>query len=54
MSPLFASGGQSTGVSALPSVLLKGIQGLFPLRLSGLITLLSKGLLAFQESSPVS
>ena len=43
MSQLFASGGQSTGVSASASVLPVNIQGLFPLGLTGLI-LLSKGL----------
>ena len=40
---LFASGGQSIGASA--SVLLMNIRGLFPLGLTGLISLLSKGLL---------
>ena len=39
---LFKSGGQSTGVSA--SVLSVSIQGWFPLRLTGLISLLSKRL----------
>ena len=39
---LFASGGQTTGVSA--SVLPVNIQGLFPLGLTGLISLQSKGL----------
>ena len=42
MSQLFASGGQSIGVSA--SILQKSIQGWFTLRLTGLISLLSKGL----------
>ena len=42
MSWLFASGGQSIGTSA--SVLPMTIQGLFPLGLTGLISLLSKGL----------
>ena len=42
MSWLFPSGGQSVGVSA--SVLPVNIQGWFPLRLTGLISLLSKGL----------
>ena len=41
MSWLFASGGQSIGVSA--SVLPINIQGLFPLGLTDLISLLSKG-----------
>ena len=44
MSWLFASGGQSTGVSALASVLPMNIQGQFPLGWTGLIPLLSKGL----------
>ena len=39
---LFASGGQSIGASA--SVLTVNIQGWFPLGLTGLISLLSKGL----------
>ena len=42
-SQLFASGGQSTGASASASVLPMNIQGLFPLGLTGLISLLSKG-----------
>ena len=40
----FAWGGQSTGVSALASVLPMNIHDWFPLRLIGLISLLSKGL----------
>ena len=40
----FASGGQSIGASASASVLPMNIQGWFPLRLTGLISLLSKGL----------
>ena len=40
----FASGGQSIRVSALPSVLPMNIQGWFPLGLTGLISLQSKGL----------
>ena len=44
MSWFFASGGQSIGASALESVLLMNIQGLFPLGLTGLISLQSKGL----------
>ena len=44
MSWLFISGGQSTGVSALASVLPVNIQGWLPLGLTGLISLLSKGL----------
>ena len=42
---LFMSGGQSIEASASASVLPKSIQGWFPLRLTGLISLLSKGLL---------
>ena len=44
MSQLFTSGGQNTGVSALASVHPMSIQGLFHLRLTSLISLLSKGL----------
>ena len=44
MSLLFASSGQSTGVSVSPSVLPMNIQGWFPLGLTGLISLQSKGL----------
>ena len=43
MSWLFASGGQSIGASASASVLPVNIQDLFPLGLTGLISLLSKG-----------
>ena len=43
-SQFFTSGGQSIGVSALASVLPMNIQGWFPLRLTGLISLQSKGL----------
>ena len=43
-SQLFASGGQSTGASASVSVLPMNIQDWFPLGLTGLISLLSKGL----------
>ena len=41
---LFPSGGQSIGTSAAVSVLPMNIQGWFPLGLTGLISLLSKGL----------
>ena len=41
---LFASDGQSTGTSASALVLTMNIQGSFPLGLTGLISLLSKGL----------
>ena len=44
MSQFFVSGGQSIGASASASVLPMNIQDLFPLRLTGLISLLSKGL----------
>ena len=40
----FSSGGQSIGASASASVLPMSIQDYFPLRLTGLIYLLSKGL----------
>ena len=52
MSRLFASGGQNIGASASASVLPLNIQDWFPLGLTGLISLLSKGL--FQESSSPS
>ena len=41
---LFTSGGQSIGVSAAASVFPMNIQGWFPLGLTGLISLQSKGL----------
>ena len=44
MSWLFASGGQSTGTSASASVLPISIQDRFPLGLTGLMSLQSKGL----------
>ena len=44
MSQLFASGGQSIGVSASTSVLPMNIQNWFPLGLTGWISLQSKGL----------
>ena len=44
MSQFFASGSQTIGVSASASVLPMSIQGWVPLRLTGLISLLSKGL----------
>ena len=44
MCQLFTAGGQSIGVSASASVLLMNIQDWFPLGLSGLISLQSKGL----------
>ena len=44
MSRLFTSGGQSIGASASASVLPMNSDGLFPLGLTGLISLLSMGL----------
>ena len=44
MSQLFAPGGQSIGVSASASVLPMNIQDWFPLGLTGLIPMQSKGL----------
>ena len=44
MSWLFPSGGQSIGASTSASVLPMNVQGWFPLGLTGLIFLLSKGL----------
>ena len=44
MSQLFASDGQSTGTSASAPVPPMNIQSWFPLRLTGLISLLSEGL----------
>ena len=44
MSRLFTSGGQSFGASPLASVLPMNSQDWFPLRLTGWISLLSKGL----------
>ena len=44
MSQLFTSGGQSMGASASASVLPVNIQSWFPSGLTGLISLLSKGL----------
>ena len=46
---LFASGDQNTGASASASVLVMNIQGWFSLRLTGLISLLSKGLSIFTK-----
>ena len=44
MSQVFTSGGQSTGVTVSASVLPRNIQDLFPLGLTGLISLQSKRL----------
>ena len=53
MSQLFASGGQSIGDSASASVLPMNIQGWFPLGLTGLMPLLSKGLSRVFSSTTV-
>ena len=53
MSRFFASGGQSTGVSASVSVLPMNIQGWFPPGLTGLISLLSKSLSRVFSSTTV-
>ena len=53
MSLLFASSGQSIAASALASVLPMNIQGWFPLVLTSLISLLSKGLSRVFSSTTV-
>ena len=53
MSQLLASGGQSIGASASAPVLPMSIQGWFPLRLTGLISLLSKRLSRVFSSNTV-
>ena len=53
MSQFFASDGQSTGASASSSVLPLNIQGRFPLGLTGLISLQSKGLSGVFSSTSV-
>ena len=53
MSQLFAPGDQNTGASTSTSVLPKSIKGLFPLRLVGLISLLSKGISGVFSSTTV-
>ena len=53
VSQLFTSGDQNTGASASASVFPMNIQGWFPLRLTGLISLLSKGLSRVFFSSTV-
>ena len=50
---LFSSGGQNIGASASASVLPMDIQGWFPLGLTGLISLLSKGLSRVFSSTAV-
>ena len=53
MSQLFASGGESVGVSALASVLPMNTQDWSPLRWTGWISLKSKGLLRVFSSTTV-
>ena len=53
MSQLFASGGQSIGASSLASVLSMSIHDWFSLRLTGLISLLSKELSRVFSSTTV-
>ena len=53
MSQLFASDDQNTGVSALASILPMNIQGWFLLRLTGWISLQSKGLSGVFSSTTV-
>ena len=53
MNRLFASGGQSIGASGSASVLPMNIQGWFPLGLTGLIFLQSKGLSRVLSSTTV-
>ena len=53
MSRPFESGGQSIGASASTSVLLINIQNWFPLGLTGLISLLSKGLSGVFSSTSI-
>ena len=53
MSQFFTAGGQNIGVSASASVLPKNIQDRFPLGLSGLISLQSKGLSIVSSKSTV-
>ena len=53
MSPFFPSGGQIIGMSASASVLPVNVQDWFPLGLTGLISLLSKGLSKVFSSTTV-
>ena len=53
MSRFLTSGGQSIGVSSSALVLPMNIQHWFPLRLTGLISLLSKGLSRVSSSTTV-
>ena len=52
-SRLFTSGGQSIGASASASVLPMSIPGWFPLGLTGLISLVSKGLSRISSSTTI-
>jgi len=52
-SPLFSSDDRNTGVPALASVLPMSIEGWFPLRLTSLVSLLSKGLSGVFSSTTV-
>ena len=52
VSQFFTSGGQSVGASASASVLPMNIQGWFPLRLTGLISLLSTIIYLCKPSCP--
>ena len=53
VSQLFASGGQCIGASVSTSVLPVNVQGRFPLGLTGLVSLLSKGLSRVFSSNTV-
>ena len=53
MSQIFASSGQIIGASVSASVLLVSIQGLFPLGLTGLISLLPRGLSRIFSSNTI-
>ena len=53
MNRFFASGGQGIGVSASAPVLIVNIHGWVPLGLTGLISLLSKGLLGVFSSTTI-
>jgi len=53
MSQLFTSSGQSIGASAPASILPKNIHGWFPLRLTDLISLQSKGLASVFSSTTI-
>ena len=53
VSQQFASDDQNTGASASTSILLMSVQGWFPLRLTGLISLMSMGLSGVFSSTTV-